>query len=79
MERLVIEVSRILMYIVLILAPIGGFFFGGNARPFEGFSFTGALIGAFVAFIVATTFYSMLAILLQIEANTRRSRGNDQR
>jgi hypothetical protein len=76
MERLVIEISRILMYIVVVLAPVGGFVAGGNTHPFGGFSLVGALIGAVGAFVGVIMFYSMFAVLLQIEVNTRRNRGN---
>jgi hypothetical protein len=86
MENLVIFIVRLSMWAVIIAAPIIGFisggYSGGALGPFAvpsahlggaaQFNIVTAIAGGVTALIVAAFVFGIIAILLQIEGNTRR-------
>lgn len=77
MENVIIMALRVLMWIAFIVAPIGGFLAGGNAGGQMGeqpgaFNLYMAVGGAVSGFIFMVFTFGVIAILLKIEANTRR-------
>jgi hypothetical protein len=72
MEGFIVSAVRVLMHIGIFVLPVVGFFSSGKAYGWGHFDFVAALFGGLMGFISAIIIFGVIAILLQIEKNTRR-------
>jgi uncharacterized membrane protein len=78
MRRILIAILDVVIWIAIIASTAGGAFLGGRYYPMTyrqsaEIDWGLALTGGFLAFVLAMAVFGGLAVLIQIEANTRRS------